>query len=252
MNEPSTNGGDVYSKLNIPPFFVYGGWCPNLTTLVSSNHEDIEEKSNFEDVSSGEEVHISSQFKAGLLDKITCGIPEQFFASATIEWGGNGLFLLKCQFTSDWGCKEDISSTLSEEDRRTLCQNIIYKKIKEYHHIHTHHDKEHDNLLSLKELGVESNSSEFTFQAAETKERVIKHVYTQYSLEKPSNYTASVMKLLEDKEPTQSQLEEAIRILYTGMGEASFGIAFLGMHGQTVFTEASMYREHIKMESSLI
>jgi hypothetical protein len=228
-------------------FSLFGGWCPYLTDLKNSKQEKIESERNFEDILQTEKVSVDIYFKSGLVCRILCGIPEELFAHADIEWGQGGLFLIKCQFTSDHNAQNDVSSSLDEIQKRTICQNIIYKIIKEQHHTHLHHDEEDDNLLFLLNVGTTDDISKIKFDV-ELQSRIIKAIYNQYKLTKPTDYI-NYVKILLGHAPDADQLEEAIKILYQGVGESTFGIAFLGIHGKEIFMDAQINMELIKMEA---
>jgi hypothetical protein len=51
--------------------------------------------------------------------------------------------------------------------------------------------------------------------------------------------------------PNLEQLEQAIRILYKGLGEAAFGIAFLSRFGGEIFPLGLLSTEVIKLEASM-
>lgn len=243
------------SQQESPHFFVYGGWCPNLSGLnlrSYDNKEEIKER-NFEDVREdgieAEKVEVCYQYENGLIKSILCGIPECCFVKAIIEWEAErkGLFLLKCFFSAD--PNGNVPTDLDDEQKNILCQNVIYRLIKDVHHTHTHHEEdEADNLLSLYFLGIDSDENLGT----EAQIKIAKDIYHQYSNQKPKMYMSNIKELLEDRDETKaSRLEEAIKILFLGIGEATFGIAFLGEHGNKLFTEPQIMREHIKMESSM-
>jgi hypothetical protein len=243
----------VISINKSPLFFFFGGWCPNLTTLIYKSDGVFDKESNFEDKLSKnppEKVLINIEIKSGLTNIIKCGIPEHLVATANLEWDLNGLFILKVAFSKDWDGSNDIGKETEEIEIKTICQNILYKEIKECHHIHTHHDQQEDGLLTLLFLGSSDTIHDLTLGSNGITDKIISHVYKQYSQEKPFKYTEKVKTMLE-KTPNTNQLEEAIEILYKGIGEATYGLSFLGMYGSKVFTDVRINEEHIKLESAM-
>jgi hypothetical protein len=232
-------------------FFFFGGWCPHLTFLLDKPDGDFEEKRNYEDVGREEEVSLYYKIGEGRVHTMSCGIPEEVFAHSRIEWLVNsGLFMLRIQFTSDYEARNDVSSTLDIHFINTVAQNILYREIKALHHIHTHHQEEEDDLLTLISLDNGRPTASLSLKEDYVRQRIARHVYEQYSKIKPNEYIRKAKLLLGDS-PTAKQLEEAVKLLFKGIGEASFGIAFLGMHGSMIFTDAQLTSEHIKLESAM-
>jgi hypothetical protein len=238
------------TKTKSPLFFFFGGWCPNLTSLIHKKDGSFERQTTFEDIQSRtpEKVTVSIQHNNGLVSLIKCGLPEYCVAIATLEWDPNGLFIMKTRFSSDWEGKHDVGRKLKDIEIRTICQNLLYNEVKECHHIHTHHDDEEDGLLKLLSLGNSDTALQISLAVDEIQKDIISHVYKQYSQAKPSGYTENLKKIL-DKDPSTNQLEQAIRVLYEGIGESIYGLSFLGMYGSKVFTDARINEEHIKLES---
>jgi hypothetical protein len=84
----------------------------------------------------------------------------------------------------------------------------------------------------------------------ELRSKIVRDVYEQYALLKPREYTSQVIGLLGNN-PSPEQLEEAVRVLYKAIGEAAFGIGFLGKNGRYIFPEDQISIEVIKLEASI-
>lgn len=230
-----------------PRFFYFGGWCPHLTSLEPKEDGCYTKDKDYTDVHPPEKVNLTYHINAGLVSKISVGIPEQLFVHANVELDENGLFILKARATLDWEQTKDAFHPFDITKMQVLA-GILYEEIKSCHHIHTHHPEEEDRLLTL--IHFANRSSGITIKNGEIRAKIINHVYEQYATIKPRRYTQDVKALLGSK-PTPEQLEQAIRILYKGLGETAFGIAFLSRLGKEIFHPRHLPISVIKMEASM-